>query len=535
MNKFSPVQKIAFSVLMIILLPGLLYTVYELNSLSEKEQVLSEIYRQQLETILFSVNQYSWDIANSWVSRIDQARQPVSGSAPFPALEDFLIENPSVRAVFLSDSLAGEVQVYFSPENTDNRAALRGEVEALLQSRPDLTQRLRRYQQQGYRKIEPIQMPNPQSPDTRMVMLLFPLNDARPASSARQFAGMILAPRQFIEALLLPKLRDIANGQFQCAIFYEAGQIPVDPAVRLDPDQLVEQKNIWLFPEFFLGIRPQGQTIEELARENFYENLFLLLLLDLILIGAAWFVLRNVRREMELARLKSDFVSNISHELRTPLALIRMFAETLEMGRVPTEARRQEYYRIIQQETERLSHLVNNILNFSRIEAGKKQYHFQKLNLNQTVEKVLSTYRFHLENAGFALETRLNPHIPDIEGDPEALAEAFINLLDNGVKYSETEKRIEVRSGMENGSVYLEVQDHGIGIAPEDRQKVFEKFHRVSDALVHNTKGSGLGLTLVKHIVEAHHGHIELDSKPGRGSCFRLAFPGTVQTAKESG
>lgn len=207
-----------------------------------------------------------------------------------------------------------------------------------------------------------------------------------------------------------------------------------------------------------------------------------------------------------------------------------MFAETLEMGRVPTEARRQEYYRIIQQETERLSHLVNNILNFSRIEAGKKQYHFQKLNLNETVEKVLSTYRFHLENEGFALDTQLNPHIPAIEGDPEALAEAFINLLDNGVKYSETDKRIEVRSGMENGSVYLEVRDHGIGIAPEDRQKIFEKFHRISDALVHNTKGSGLGLTLVKHIVEAHRGHIELDSKPGKGSCFRLAFPGQGQT-----
>ena len=213
-------------------------------------------------------------------------------------------------------------------------------------------------------------------------------------------------------------------------------------------------------------------------------------LLVLLMVGAGWFIFRTVRQEMALAQLKSDFVSNISHELRTPLALIRMYAETLEMGRIPNEERKSEYYRIIGQESERLTHLVNNILNFSRIEAGKKAYHLQPVVLNDIVEHVLESYRFHLENKGFTLETNLSQSLPEIQGDMDALSEAVINLVDNAVKYSETEHWVNIATGLENGQVFVEISDRGIGIPPKEQQRIFEKFHRASDALVHNTKGS---------------------------------------------
>lgn len=193
--------------------------------------------------------------------------------------------------------------------------------------------------------------------------------------------------------------------------------------------------------------------------------------------GAVWFVYRNIRQEMELAQLKSDFVSNISHELRTPLALIRMFAETLSMGRVTSDAQRQEYYQIIEQESERLTHLINNILNFSRIEAGRKAYQFERVMLDAIVEDVLTRYRFHLQHHGFQVETALPPEIPAVRADPEAVTEALLNLIDNSIKYSEDERWIRIRTGQNSGEVFLEVQDRGIGIAAADQDKIFEKFH----------------------------------------------------------
>ena len=228
---------------------------------------------------------------------------------------------------------------------------------------------------------------------------------------------------------------------------------------------------------------------------------------------------------MAVAKLKSDFVSNVSHELRTPLALIRLYAETLELGRITTKEKKHQYYRIIRKESERLTALINNILDFSRIEAGHKEYEFRETDIADLVRNTLDSYRYQIEQQGFALEESIDPDLPAVRVDREAIARALVNLVNNALKYSKDEKYLGVKLYRDNGAVKLEVSDRGIGIARRDQVKIFEKFFRAGDPLVHNTKGSGLGLSLVRHITEAHGGEIEVESSPGTGSKFIMSLP----------
>jgi signal transduction histidine kinase len=233
---------------------------------------------------------------------------------------------------------------------------------------------------------------------------------------------------------------------------------------------------------------------------------------------------RNVSREIALARLKSDFVANVSHELRTPLSLIRLYAETLEMGRLTNPDKPQQYYRIIREESERLTALINNILDFSRIEAGRKEYDFRETDMRELVHATLDSYRYQIEQNGFQFEEKID-EVPPLRVDREAMARSLLNLVNNALKYSQDRKFIGVNLYRDNGSVKLEVVDQGIGIPHQEQQKIFEKFYRVGDPLVHNTKGSGLGLSLVRHIVQAHGGDVSVDSAPGQGSKFTIALP----------
>ena len=220
-----------------------------------------------------------------------------------------------------------------------------------------------------------------------------------------------------------------------------------------------------------------------------------------------------------------QFVANASHELRTPLALIRLYAETLELGRITTQEKKQQYYRIIRKESERLTALINNILDFSRIEAGRKEYEFRETNIAELVHNTLDSYRYQIEQQGFAFEESIDSNLPPVRVDREAIARALVNLVNNALKYSTDEKFLGVKLYRESGVLKLEVADRGIGIARRDQSKIFEKFYRTGDPLVHNTKGSGLGLSLVRHITKAHGGEIAVESTPGKGSKFTLSLP----------
>jgi signal transduction histidine kinase len=287
----------------------------------------------------------------------------------------------------------------------------------------------------------------------------------------------------------------------------------------------VERNMEGAFPQLTMAIKLHGTTLATLG-QHFVRTSFLILGTLTLLLGCGIALThRNVAKEMALARLKSDFVSNVSHELRTPLSLIRLYAETLELGRLGTAEKQQEYYRIIRKESERLSALINNILDFSRIEAGRTEYDLRETDMRELVHATLDSYRYQIEQNGFAFEEKIADDVPPLRVDREAVSRSLLNLVNNALKYSHDRKYIGVNLYRANGSVKLEVIDHGIGIPPEEQQKIFEKFYRVGDPLVHNTKGSGLGLSLVRHIVQAHGGEVLVDSAPGEGSKFTISLP----------
>jgi signal transduction histidine kinase len=274
-----------------------------------------------------------------------------------------------------------------------------------------------------------------------------------------------------------------------------------------------------------MGIKFQGTTAEAIGKRWVQQSMMILGVLSLLMIGGLVLTFRSVNKQVALARLKSDFVSNVSHELRTPLALIRLYAETLELGRITTREKKLEYYSIIRKESERLTALINNILDFSRIEAGRKEYDFRETDIAELVRNTLDSYRYQIEQQGFALEEQIDPGIPPVRVDREAIARALVNLVNNALKYSDRDKFLGVKLYRANSVLKLEVVDRGIGIDRHEQARIFEKFYRTCDPLVHNTKGSGLGLSLVQHITQAHGGDVEVESAPGRGSKFTMILP----------
>ena len=280
-----------------------------------------------------------------------------------------------------------------------------------------------------------------------------------------------------------------------------------------------------------LALRYRDLSIEQDVRRWEMGTLALIGFIDLMLGAGLFLVYSNVRREAHLSRLKSDFVANVSHELKTPLALIRLFAETLELGRVPTEEKAKQYYRVINKESQRLTQLINNILDFSRIEAGRKEYRFAPTNVGRIVSEVLEAYRFQIEQQGFELSVDVEPGLPDVEADSEALGQALLNLVNNAIKYSRETRSLVLAVRGASDKVLISVTDRGIGVPKAEQRKIFEKFYRGEASLVHETKGSGLGLSLVEHIMEAHGGSVEIESAPGKGSTFTLVLPRTQKKA----
>jgi signal transduction histidine kinase len=241
--------------------------------------------------------------------------------------------------------------------------------------------------------------------------------------------------------------------------------------------------------------------------------------------GGSVLTWRLMRRESEMAELKSDFVANVSHDLKTPLSVIRMFGETLELGRVPEESRRQQYYRVITRESERLSRLIDNVLDFSRIEGGRRRYERLPTAVEPLVRETLESFAYPLEQQGFKVEVTVAPDLPDVPMDADAVGQALANLVDNAIKYSGPERAIAVEARRDGDRLALSVTDHGIGIPPAEHARIFEKFYRVGRSETQGRRGSGVGLALVRHIVEAHGGRVDVHSAPGQGSRFTLWLP----------
>jgi signal transduction histidine kinase len=242
----------------------------------------------------------------------------------------------------------------------------------------------------------------------------------------------------------------------------------------------------------------------------------------LLTASGAYMLWRDVRREVEMAKLRSQFVSSVSHELKTPLTAIRMFAETLQ--RRPDVAARTDYLETIVHESERLSRLVDNVLDFSKMERGQRHYQLRPTSVTAVVEAVAKTAQYPLRQAGFALKVSAEETDP-VEGDNDALQQAVLNLVMNAIKYSGGRKEIEIEARQEKSEAVIAVRDYGIGIPVEHRQKIFERFYRVPSAENQRIPGAGLGLTLVADITKAHGGMVTVESEPGVGSLFALRLP----------
>jgi signal transduction histidine kinase len=371
----------------------------------------------------------------------------------------------------------------------------------------------------------------PDSGDTSQVFVLLPLVRSD-GQGEMGFKGITIR-NSFIRERLLPQtINDVLQR-------LDSGRYKTTPVISVRDESSTEvyssQKGSRspeisapfspVFRQWKLGIGYPDTTVAALARSQFRQNLlFIVLGLALLVLGLA-VALRATRRELKLVEAKETFVSNVSHELKTPLALIRLFAETLEMGRVSNDEEMRDYGRIINRESNRLTQLINNILDFSRIEAGRRKYQFVDTNIAEVIEEALQSYEYQLKSAGFSVTTEIQSDLPPVLLDREAMTQAVLNLLNNAIKYSTDVKRIDLRVEQRGGTLAVEIADHGVGIPRSEHRRIFEKFYRVSTGMVHDTKGSGLGLAIVRHIVEAHHGDIIVDSAPGNGSRFTILLP----------
>ncbi|MBI4853255.1 MAG: GHKL domain-containing protein [Acidobacteria bacterium] len=284
----------------------------------------------------------------------------------------------------------------------------------------------------------------------------------------------------------------------------------------------------FIFTDWILGYQNYDITLEELAHSNFRINLTLSILMAIVLLSGIAITLHTIAKEKKLSQMKTDFVSNVSHELRTPLSSIRVFGEFMRLGWVKDSAKVREYGEYIEAESRRLTQLIDNILDFSRISSGHKTYQMEPTDITNLIQTTLKVFEVQQKQQGFniTLETP-DKKIPLLQIDENALVQALINLVDNAIKYSNEDKNISVKLTLEKEYVSISISDRGVGIAKDEQAKIFEKFYRVNTRCshIHDIKGSGLGLSIVKHVVDAHCGKVTLESTLGKGSSFTIYLP----------
>ena len=264
-----------------------------------------------------------------------------------------------------------------------------------------------------------------------------------------------------------------------------------------------------------------GQAISA-SRRNLLVSGFALMLL--VITAASYFVFRAVNRELSVARLQSDFVAAVSHEFRTPLTAMSHLTEMLEEGGTPAD-RLPLYYRALGKETRRLREMVESLLDFGRMEAGRHIYHLQDADAADLVRRVVDEFREQASANAHRVELDMPPGERRIRADREAITRALRNLLDNAVKYSPEYSTVRVVVESQPGHLAISVEDQGAGIAKREQRQVFRKFVRGTSSRTLNVKGSGIGLSMVDHIVKAHGGRVALESEPGRGSRFTILLP----------
>ena len=379
-------------------------------------------------------------------------------------------------------------------------------------------------------KVEQTFIVEEKEPTQRMI--LQPVTDEE--SRLLGMVGMILDEQHLLDEVLPEAVAAVfPKGELQVSVRNQAKQWVFGQSYGRGDEPPIRQGMLFVFEGWHLYLDGPDSAPRAWARANLAANLSLTLVLGVLAVAGLALLLRATSREMYLSEMKNDFVSNVSHELRTPLASVRVFGELLRLGKIKDAAKVREYGEYIEAESRRLTQLIDNILDFSRLESGAKDYVFEEVELGEVLDEMLEIWRIRLEHQGFEIDVAAagadGAELAEsgllVRADRDALAQALFNLIDNAVKYSGDSKRIELRLESGRGEARWSVRDFGIGISRSEQKRIFDRFHRVGSGLAHDVKGSGLGLALVRHIAAAHGGKVTVKSSLGEGSTFTLHVP----------
>ncbi len=351
-----------------------------------------------------------------------------------------------------------------------------------------------------------------------------------------------------VQKLFEPALQKLGKG-YRVAVVNETGDVLGD-LVSGGSGPRAQERFVYEGPlgqalyGWTVRMGPQAVELQELEarmkRQRAVRPLLVLLATATMVLGLG-IVFRAVIAERRASRLKSDFIANVSHELKTPLSLIRMFGEMVATGRHKGEAAAREYGSIITRESERLSHLIDNVLDFARLERGKASYDFAEGDVGLVLERAIDVCRYRLEKERMRISTQVDPDLPLVRMDEDAITLVVLNLLDNAIKYASEGGEVAVSLSRSPGGVVLAVRDFGPGIDLAEQGRIFERFYRAERERGRNVRGSGIGLALVKHIAEAHGGRVTVESPvlpavvgAPSGSTFRVFLPAPIQEGSES-
>ena len=520
--------KIIIVIIFTLLMPVLGYTVFQITRKDKDEELIRAIYYRQLESILFSVNQHCWDIMQLWMRTLSSSVYSIEGFTSYRETlniwQDFHKTNSSLKGFFLQRNDTKNILIW-SPNFTNDESINYATISNVLENNKDKLFKMVQLADDGYLRPESFTISN--ITDQSYSLITFPIklqNEFLPDSLQTTIGAFIIDHSLFINEIVARKLGELGDENFIFAVKSVKNNILYSNTSD-EISNFEKQENLWILPDLHLLIKLRGTTLDQLAKSRTTTNILFLVGLNIFLFAGTIYLVNNVIKETKLAQMKTDFVANVSHELRTPLALIRMYAELLDMNLVTTDDKKKQYYKTIMQESARLSQLINNILDFSRIESRKKEYALEPAYLQDLIYNALETFQFHLEQKRIQLKLDFAEELPKINIDKESVKQAFINLLDNAIKFSDDKQNIEISLYQKDQNIVLSVKDSGVGIVESELTKIFDKFYRVENSLTHKTKGTGLGLSLVKYIMDYHQGYVTVKSKPGEGSTFSLVFP----------
>src|SRR5262245_47275579 len=452
----SPTARFSALALLAIVVPAIIVAIIGYVSIRQWEASSELLYREQARDMAtMAAEKVEMTLRRTEDALVDRLQAALrNGTPPAQAVDALLVQSPLIRRLYLVDQRG---ELIYPRDFTGDDAAIFGPLPTGAEVRKIARGGKRVVAANSKVWLAPLTL---QNGDPILAAFLRD-TDALRREIFETTLGALESPT--IIAVLDPEGRTVYS------------RAPIANAQRVLSVQFRDA-----LPDWRLAVyqAPDASPRQAVRRQVMFFTAALGVLVAVIVAGIVltW---RLMRRETEMARLKSDFVANVSHDLKTPLSVIRMFGETLEMGRVTGEEKRQEYYRVITREGERLSRLIDNVLDFSRIEGGRQTYEMAPTAVKPLIRGTLVAFAYPLAQQGFKVEVSIAPDLPEIVMDADAVGQAIANLVDNAIKYSGDERALTVDARIVERRLVISVSDRGLGIAPEEQTRIFEKFYRV--------------------------------------------------------